>query len=334
MNDQLEIFENVGDGAFALDLEQNIILWNHTAEKMLGYSAQEALGQKCWQLLRGTTLEGEPYCAANCPVIQQVRTGQPIRHIDLVVNGRSGQKFAINVSTLPVQKESAGLEAVSLVHLHRPMKSTCTSPLELQIFILGTFDVIRPDGLLLGGKKWQQSQARNLLACLLVHRGQPVSIAALHECLWPELPLEKAQPNLETAVSNLLRFLEPELKYAQNSQYIDCEKGFYRLKLDCVWLDVLNFEDHIQKGLRSYNPDTALEHYEHALALYQGEMLAGLNACSCWFQSEQRRLAQAHITALINARKLYEGKQDYLKAQECKMKLSEQLSAMPSPAAT
>lgn len=323
MNKPLNVFEKLGDGAFALDIDQTIILWNEMAENMLGYSAAEALGKKCWELLKGTRLDGEPYCRENCPVIEQIRTGQPVHHVDLVVNGRSAQKYAINVSTLPVQGEAQGLEAVSLVHLYRPLKTIPTSPLELRIYILGTYDVIRPDGLLLAGRKWRQSPARSLLGCLIIHRGQPVSAAALHNCLWPDLAPAEAYQQLDTAVLQLVKFLEPGLNTAQASQYITCDQGSYHLKLDCVWLDVLVFEEQVQKGLSSYEPAIALDHFERALALYQGDMLADFESCSFWFQTEKTRLLKAYETALNHAYKLYQEKQEHLKAEECANKLGE-----------
>ena len=38
---------NAADGAFVIDGEGRIVLWNRAAEKLLGYSAREVIGRPC-----------------------------------------------------------------------------------------------------------------------------------------------------------------------------------------------------------------------------------------------------------------------------------------------
>ncbi len=48
------------DGVFAVDMEQGVVFWNQSAERILGYSASEVLGNRGvvgwrhWGLLRST----------------------------------------------------------------------------------------------------------------------------------------------------------------------------------------------------------------------------------------------------------------------------------------
>ena len=63
-------------GAFAIDLEQNIIFWNPRAERILGFEPRQVLGRKCYEVLQGLALEGAiPLCTRDCPAIAAARTG-------------------------------------------------------------------------------------------------------------------------------------------------------------------------------------------------------------------------------------------------------------------
>jgi DNA-binding CsgD family transcriptional regulator len=63
-------------GAFAIDLEQNIIFWNPRAERILGFEPRQVLGRKCYEVLQGLALEGAiPFCTRDCPAIAAARAG-------------------------------------------------------------------------------------------------------------------------------------------------------------------------------------------------------------------------------------------------------------------
>ncbi len=64
-------------GAYAVNVEQTIVFWNETAQHILGYSANQVLGRRCYEVLVGTT-EGSltPECQAGCPSILCLQAGQ------------------------------------------------------------------------------------------------------------------------------------------------------------------------------------------------------------------------------------------------------------------
>ncbi len=74
--DILERLATAPYGAFAIDLDQNIVFWNPRAERILGYEPHQVLGRKCHEVLKGTALDGAtPFCTHDCPAMAAARTG-------------------------------------------------------------------------------------------------------------------------------------------------------------------------------------------------------------------------------------------------------------------
>jgi len=62
----LQWFANTGSGVWAVDASQRIVFWNQAAEELLGFTADQALGRLCYQLLTGQDTQGQPFCQAEC----------------------------------------------------------------------------------------------------------------------------------------------------------------------------------------------------------------------------------------------------------------------------
>ena len=87
-----------GDAAFAVDQQGNIVLWNQEAEKLLGFPASSALGQKCWNLVAGEDIFGNRYCCERCPLREMAVLHESMHGFQLSLktahDGR--QKFMVN----------------------------------------------------------------------------------------------------------------------------------------------------------------------------------------------------------------------------------------------
>ena len=44
-----------GDGAFVIGADSRIVLWNRSAEKILGYTSREVIGRPCCDVFVGAT---------------------------------------------------------------------------------------------------------------------------------------------------------------------------------------------------------------------------------------------------------------------------------------
>ena len=103
-------------GAYAVDLNQTILFWNSSAERILGHKAEEVIGQSCCQVLKNLG-EGAsaPTCLGGCPSIESARAGRnaPIAHVWML--GASGQRKLLTVT--PFVIPPTGAEQPVLVHL-------------------------------------------------------------------------------------------------------------------------------------------------------------------------------------------------------------------------
>lgn len=102
-------------GAYAVDLSQTVVFWNSKAEQILGYEADNVLGRKCYEVVRGLALDGEtPICAQNCPGIIAARRGQIPPLASVRMQCASGKEKRVTV--LPLIAADEADQAV-LIHM-------------------------------------------------------------------------------------------------------------------------------------------------------------------------------------------------------------------------
>jgi len=94
------LFERTADAAFAVDQENCICSWNKAAEKLFGFTAQEALHTACDALFDGLGPLGTQVWPALSTVSECAGTDNAIPNFDMNVKTRSGQRVWINMSTV------------------------------------------------------------------------------------------------------------------------------------------------------------------------------------------------------------------------------------------
>jgi PAS domain S-box-containing protein len=295
----LQLFENTGDGVWAVDTDQRIILWNKTAEELLGYCADEAVGQLCHELLAGRDLGERPFCRTRCAIDEQARRGRPIRSFNLRVRCADGRMAWIDVSGVVVPDESNGDGYGALVHIFRVVEDAETQVPPLRIRLLGPVVVQQADDSAVGGAFRRRAKVRALFAALALHRGQVVHRNHLLATLWPDKARQAALHNLHTTVYHLRQSLEPDLARGPDSAYIQIRGDGYRLAGGRAhWLDVDAFEKKLAAAGRVESPIRQERLYRQAIALYRGDFLADLDAyqLDCW--TERARYRQLYLDAL------------------------------------
>ena len=109
-------FESAPFVICALSLDQKILLWNRTAERIMGLSPDEVLGRRCNDLKRGSGPGSlTPECQEGCPSIRYLRSGlipPPTRLQMLCASG--GYKW---VSAVPMVVAGALNGSPILIHL-------------------------------------------------------------------------------------------------------------------------------------------------------------------------------------------------------------------------
>ncbi len=64
------------DGIYTVGPDRAVRSWNPAMVSLTGYSEEEAVGQKCFNLLRARDGEGVDMCAADCPILAAAKSGQ------------------------------------------------------------------------------------------------------------------------------------------------------------------------------------------------------------------------------------------------------------------
>jgi DNA-binding SARP family transcriptional activator len=156
---------------------------------------------------------------------------------------------------------------------------------------------------------WDSLKARSIFKYLVVHRGTSIIKDVLMDVFWPDAGPEAARRNLHQAIyslRNTLRQRQPD--YAHILFRDDC----YLLNPEMpIWLDLEEFEEHIQAGKRlerSGRLSEAMAQYGIAEGLYQGDFLEE-DPYEDWpgLQREQSRQAYLSIADRLSAHYAQQG---------------------------
>ena len=63
-------------GVYAVTVDQTVVFWNRTAERILGYSSHEVVGRKCYEVVASGECRGlTDQCADGCPSLRYMKAG-------------------------------------------------------------------------------------------------------------------------------------------------------------------------------------------------------------------------------------------------------------------
>jgi DNA-binding SARP family transcriptional activator len=154
----------------------------------------------------------------------------------------------------------------------------------MEFRLLGPLEVVDGDrSLALGGLK-----QRALLAVLLIHANEIVSVDRLTAALWGDSPPQTAAKSIQIYVSRLRKELGGSRLATRSPGYV--------LHLDPPELDSGRFERLLGQARRA-DPVTAAEKLRQALALWRGPPLGDL-AYEPFAQTEIVRLEELRVVAL------------------------------------
>ena len=99
----LPLFEALSrspDPVFVTDRRNRIVSWNTSVERLLGFTADEALGMPCASMLQGCDSHGNRYCSDECPITQLALRNETIRNFELRLLAKGGHAIVADVSVL------------------------------------------------------------------------------------------------------------------------------------------------------------------------------------------------------------------------------------------
>jgi DNA-binding SARP family transcriptional activator len=162
----------------------------------------------------------------------------------------------------------------------------------LRIQTLGSFRLWR-DGIEIEPSAWGREKALHLFQFLVTVRRRTSHLhkEQIIDRLWPELDPEEGDRDFKVALNTIFKVLEPERLPRTESRFIHRQGLIYSLNLAETWVDADAFETLVAQGNRALSAhlDTAIEHYQQALALYVGDYLPE-RRYEDWTSAERERL--------------------------------------------
>ncbi len=312
-----DLVDFASDPAFALNGEMRVVAWNAGAAALLGYSAAEALGQRCGQVLQAFYPTGEPLCSILCEGRACMAMGQKWSLAACRIRHRDGNMIPAGISTLVLPKEArtaADGDAVAVVFMRETGTETeAIAPVTpLRIFSFGQFGLaIAGEGLNVEG--WKRKQAAVVLKILVSHLGRPVHRERLIEWLWPDADADRGWERLKVTIS----YLRGKLRAGGTiDDVIETVGQSYLLRRDAVWVDADAFASLVATGLdflKDGNRAEARSRFEEAESLYRGDYLED-EPYAEWCAEEREHLREVHLELLAGMAKAYAAEGLYLEA--------------------
>ena len=106
------ILQSIGEGVHGIDADGRITFVNQAAATMLGWTADELIGQHQHPLLHHTRRDGTPYAESDCPILAALREGKVFRQDNEVFWRRDGSSFPVDYIATPIRQNGTVVGAV------------------------------------------------------------------------------------------------------------------------------------------------------------------------------------------------------------------------------
>ena len=87
------VIHSISEGVFTVDREWCITCFNRAAEEITGIPRSEALGRRCYDVLRSNI------CKDACAIQYTIETGRPVVNLTAYLTDREGSQIPVSVST-------------------------------------------------------------------------------------------------------------------------------------------------------------------------------------------------------------------------------------------
>ena len=118
-------------GAYALSIDQTILYWNGSAQRILGHRVENVIGRRCYEIVAGTVPGSlTPACKKGCPSLRCVRDGIVPGSVDVNMLCASGERKLVSLTPMVV----AGVlgDAPILVHLFDDVAPTANAGRDIE----------------------------------------------------------------------------------------------------------------------------------------------------------------------------------------------------------
>jgi PAS domain S-box-containing protein len=105
-----DIVSHSTDGIYTVGPDRTVRSWNPAMVALTGYAEDEAVGQKCFNLLRARDADGVDMCAADCPILAAAKSGHEEARDASVLN-KDGVARWIRYNHAPVMGPDGEMDA-------------------------------------------------------------------------------------------------------------------------------------------------------------------------------------------------------------------------------
>ena len=99
------IIDNLYDGVYFVDRDRRITYWNKGAERISGYTDEQAIGRRCRDnLLNHVTANGVQLCQEHCPLAAVMEDGKP-REAEVYLHHADGYRVPVMVRATALRDE-------------------------------------------------------------------------------------------------------------------------------------------------------------------------------------------------------------------------------------
>jgi PAS domain S-box-containing protein len=92
-----EVFASIADGLFTVDTDWNVTYFNESAQRITGIAADEAVGRKCWDVLRSSLCDGQ------CVIDHCLRCGGRVVNKSIFIVRGDGARVPVSISAAPLR---------------------------------------------------------------------------------------------------------------------------------------------------------------------------------------------------------------------------------------
>ncbi len=103
------IVDSSDDAIISKDLQGIITSWNRSAERIFGYTAEEAVGRPILMLIPPERQQEEPH------ILQRIRQGEKVDHFETIRQTKAGKLINVSVTISPVRDDTGTIVGASKI---------------------------------------------------------------------------------------------------------------------------------------------------------------------------------------------------------------------------
>ena len=285
-----DVFKYFPYGVLVFDSSGGLVAANKAASELLGPLRRTPQGHtpRCCDLF-GCRTTG--VLADACLAELAARTDKPMPEVRLDI-GSARPVESVWATAAPLSNSGTHfimeVRAAQASDRRRRTEPHWMGDARLRVFALGRTRVESREGPIEGS--WLEQRAGQLFKYLICERHRVVYPDEIAAAIWPNEDAH-ATGTVRYFVHRLRRQLEPEPPENRPSSFVLAAAGGYRLA-PSVLVDADDFERHAKAGLAAISNGRvgeATQQLEHAVSLYEGDLIAD-EPNSAWAFEERERL--------------------------------------------